>query len=82
MAEDAPVVPHAAPTGTGPDRRAVWVIAMLCFAGLFASLYALFFYAIPDNNRDLIVLLVGSFVTNASAIVTALVRLRTGKDPT
>ena len=45
---------------------------------MFLSLYALFFYAIPDNNRDLVVLLVGSFVTNASAIVAAIVRLRVG----
>jgi hypothetical protein len=79
MAEDEPS--GNIPTGAAPDRRAVWVIAMLCFAGLFLSLYALFFYAIPDNNRELIALLVGAFVTNASAIVTAMVRLRTGKDP-
>jgi hypothetical protein len=69
-------------TGAAPTRLAIWVVALLCFAGMFLSLYALFFYAIPDNNRDLIVLITGSFVTNTSAIVTALVRLRTGKDPT
>jgi hypothetical protein len=76
MSEDQPSVP----TGAAPTRLAIWVVALLCFAGMFVSLYGLFFYAIPDNNRDLVVLLVGSFVTNASAIVAAIVRLRVGKD--
>jgi hypothetical protein len=78
MPEDAPSGP--VPTGAPPTRLAIWVVALLCFTGMFASLYGLFFYAIPDNNRDLVVLLVGSFVTNASAIVAAIVRLRVGRD--
>ena len=78
MTDDPPSGPVA--TGAPPARLAIWVVALLCFAGLFLSLYALFFYAIPDNNRELIALLVGSFVTNAGAIVAAIVRLRVGKE--
>jgi hypothetical protein len=65
-------------TGAAPARLAIWFVCVCCFAGLFVSLYGLFFYAIPEGNRDLVVLLVGSFVTNAGAIVAAIVRLRVG----
>jgi hypothetical protein len=76
MAEPGPI---STPPGSAPTRAALWFVAISCFAGLFASLYGLFFYAIPESNRDLVVLLVGSFVTNASAIVAAIVRLRVGE---
>jgi hypothetical protein len=78
MAEDEPS--GNLPTGAPPTRLAIWVVALLCFTGMFLSLYGLFFYAIPDQNRELIAILVGAFTTNAGAIVTAIVRLRVGKD--